>query len=98
VSTEGSPKWWILYLGTAIFMGLFAAESQLPLSEVEHQVIEVGMLVLAYFLGNLWLSASRRGLLHDSYRDYRGVTKHTQIESMSATDTTSSHRNRNKAH
>ena len=97
MSTGGGPKWWILYLGTAVFMGLFVAEGQLPLSETEHRVIEVGMLLLAYFLGNLWLSANRRGLLRDSYREYRSLTKRTRTEPTLVKDTATSHRNGNKA-
>lgn len=96
MSTESGPKWWVLYLGVGVLMGLFVAEGQLPLSETEHRVIEVGMLLLAYFLGNLWLSANRRGLLRDSYREYRSLAKRTRTEPTLVKDTATSRRNRNK--
>ncbi len=69
----GGPKWWRLYLLFVLFVGAGLGEAQLPLPEIAHRVIEVGLVVGLYFLAVRWLKANEVAMLHESMRQHRDV-------------------------
>ena len=53
--TSGGPKWWLLYLGLAVFMILFIGEMEFPLPEIGHREVEVVLVLAAFGLTHQWL-------------------------------------------
>ncbi len=71
METSGGPKWWLLYLGLAIFMILFIGEIKLPVPEIEHRVVEVVIVLAAFGVTHQWLNANASELLYRSRRKTR---------------------------
>ena len=69
--TSGGPKWWLLYLGLAVFMILFIGEIELPLPEIGHREVEVVLVLAAFGLTHQWLNANASELLYRPRRKTR---------------------------
>ena len=57
------PKWWQVYIMLPLLVGLFYPEMQLPLTQTEHTVAELGILALIYVCMQLWMRANRSALM-----------------------------------
>lgn len=73
--TSGGPKWWLLYLGLAIFMILFFGEVELPLPVIDHRVVEVVIILGAFGVTHQWLNANASELLYRPRRKARTPTE-----------------------
>ena len=71
METSGGPKWWLLYLGLAVFMILFIGEIELPLPEIGHREVEVVLVLAAFGLTHQWLNANASELLYRPHRKTR---------------------------
>src|SRR4051794_26849371 len=56
------PRWWQLSLLAPIMMGLLLLDTHLVLSSMEHQIIEVGVVLLMYGAMACWLWANQEAL------------------------------------
>ncbi len=54
------PKWWQLYLGLPLLLTLFIVDHQLDISVLDHQVVQIGIVLLIYGFIYVWLKANRR--------------------------------------
>lgn len=66
-----SPKWWTLYLLFGVFLGVLLLETQLPVSDTVHRILEVGPVLGFSSLINRWLKANEIALLRESMRECR---------------------------
>ena len=66
------PKWWLLYLLLPVLVGLLVIETRLPISEVGHRVVEVGIVVLVFGLIELWLRANDANIRAEQWRAAQG--------------------------
>jgi hypothetical protein len=64
------PKWWQVYLTLPFLIALFILDSRLKFSIREHQVVQIGIIVLVYGLVHLWLKANETALSNS--RQFRG--------------------------
>ncbi len=53
-----NPKWWQLYALFLVPVFLLVLERQLPLSAGDHEAAQIAIILLAYGLIYLWLSAN----------------------------------------
>ncbi len=58
------PKWWQLYIVVPLLLSLFIVDHQLNLSVLDHQVVQVGIVLLIYGFIHRWLNANRKALSH----------------------------------
>jgi hypothetical protein len=68
---ENRPKWWQLYLVLPLLIALFVVDSYLNLSELGHQVTQIGILVFVYWLVHLWLNANATALSKMDNKQFR---------------------------
>jgi len=57
------PRWWVLYLGCGVILGLFWREITIPLTQTEHTLVEIGLVLLLYGWTAVWLNANAGALL-----------------------------------
>jgi len=65
------PKWWILYLLFGVFLGVLLLETQLPVSDTVHRILEVGPVLGFCGLIDRWLKANEIAMLRESLREHR---------------------------
>jgi hypothetical protein len=69
------PAWWLLFLSPFITFGLFVLEMQLSLSETEHRLLEL-LILLGVFGGIwLWLKANTRALILEDMERWQTASK-----------------------
>jgi hypothetical protein len=66
------PKWWLLYLLLPVLVGLFVIESKASISDADHRVVEVGIVLLVFGLFELWLRANDANLRAQQWRAQQG--------------------------
>jgi hypothetical protein len=65
---KSHPSWWQLYVLGLAMIGLLVLWASDPLPEGGHEVAEIGTVLLACGLVELWLRANRSALLRVSRR------------------------------
>ena len=58
-----NPKWWQVYLSLPLLVGLFWLEMQIPLTDAENVIAQLGIVFLTCGLVELWLRANRSALM-----------------------------------
>lgn len=58
------PKWWQLYLTFPLLIGLFLMDHKLRISAREHEVVQIGIILLIFGLVYLWIRANSTALSH----------------------------------
>ena len=66
------PKWWLLYLLLPVLVGLLVIEIRIPISEMGHRVVEVGIVLLVFGLIELWLRANDANIRAGQWRAAQG--------------------------
>lgn len=66
------PKWWLMYLLLPVLIGLLVIEIEIPISEVGHRVVEVGIVVLIFGLIELWFRANDANIRAGQWRATHG--------------------------
>ncbi len=59
-----NPKWWQVYLGLPLLVGLFWLEMQIPLTDTENVIAQLGILCLIFAFMQVWIRANRSALMH----------------------------------
>jgi hypothetical protein len=65
------PKWWQVYLTFPLLIALFMFDHNLKLSERGHVAVQIGILLLVYWLIRLWLKANAAALSEMDQKQYR---------------------------
>ena len=84
------PSWGLLYLVTALLMGLILIELRLPLSKTGHRVVEVGTVLLIYGFVLLWLKGNEVALLREEREKWRSSLQDA-LKPLSPQSISSSH-------
>jgi hypothetical protein len=71
-SNYARPKWWQVYLTFPLLMVLFMLDHRLKLSTREHEVVQIGILILVYGLIHLWIWANAKALSAIDRAQYGG--------------------------
>ena len=66
------PRWWLLYLLLPVLVGLLVIEIKIPISEVGHRIVEVGIVVLIFGLIELWLRGNDANIRAGQWRAAQG--------------------------
>ncbi len=66
------PNWWLLYLLLPVLVGLLVIETKVPISEVGHRVVEVGIVLLVFGLIELWLRTNNTRIQAEQWRAAQG--------------------------
>jgi hypothetical protein len=64
------PKWWQLYLIFPLLIVLFILEHQLKVSTPEHQVLQIGIILIVYGLIYWWIKANSAALSRMDQEQY----------------------------
>lgn len=57
------PKWWLLYAGAAVVLGVMWIEAKEPFSQANHTWIEAGLVIVLFGLTFAWLNANEVAIL-----------------------------------
>lgn len=76
--TQG-PKWWQVYVGLPLLVGLFWPEMSLSLTETGHIVAQLGILFLIFGFMQVWIRANRSALMGLDAEEGKGQFKICQI-------------------
>ena len=63
MSARPKPQWWLLYAVIPLMIVLFALESQMHGSLIEHRVMEFGIVLLTFGLMAMWVRANEAALI-----------------------------------
>lgn len=66
------PKWWQLYLTLPLLIVLFLLDQRLRISTREHEVVQIGIVLIVYGLIYWWLKANSGALSHKDRQQYYG--------------------------
>ena len=66
------PKWWQLYLTLPLLIVLFLLDQRLRISTREHEVVQIGIVLIVYGFIYWWLKASSGALSHIDRQQYNG--------------------------
>ena len=61
-SNYARPKWWQLYLTFPLLVVLFILEARLKISQLGHELLQLGILLLVYGLIHFWLKSNAKAL------------------------------------
>jgi hypothetical protein len=61
-SPNAGPKWWQVYLTFPLLIALFILDHQLKISPREHQVLQIGIVLVVYGLISWWIKANSRAI------------------------------------
>ena len=61
-SSNARPKWWQLYLIFPLLVVLFILEARLKISQLGHELLQLGILLFVYGLIHFWLKANAKAL------------------------------------
>ena len=82
MSGNTKASWWLLYLMVGFFIVLCVLQQQLPVADIVHRLIEIGLVLIMYSQVHRWLKANEHGLLAESRRKYpSSIHNRTTIES-----------------
>jgi len=70
-SQNTRPNWWQLYLTFLLLIVLFIVDSRLKISTREHQVVQIGIVLLVYGLMYLWVRSNARALRQMDRQQYQ---------------------------
>ncbi len=73
------PKWWQVYLTFPLLIALFILDNRLKISAREHQVVQIGIILLVYGLVHLWLKANAAALSNMDQQKFHGTVSVTRI-------------------
>jgi hypothetical protein len=73
------PKWWQVYLTLPLLIALFILDNRLKISAREHQVVQIGIILLVYGLVHLWLKANAAALSNMDQQKFHGTVSVTRI-------------------
>jgi hypothetical protein len=73
------PKWWQVYLTLPLLIALFILDNRLKISAREHQVVQIGIILLVYGLIHLWLKANAAALSNMDQQKFHGTVSVTRI-------------------
>jgi hypothetical protein len=93
-SNTSHPKWWQLYLVFPLLIALFAVDTQLQLSTIGHQAIQIGAVLLIYRLVHAWLKANARTLSAMDRTQLNGKIRVIEIQPYQLPMTNNDHRTR----
>jgi hypothetical protein len=69
------PSWWLLYLSPLILIGLFVLEMRLSLSDTDHRLIELIILLVVFGGIWIWLKANTGALIHEDRERWRAASR-----------------------
>jgi hypothetical protein len=67
------PSWWLLYLSLPMIIGLFLIEMRLSLSDTEHRLAELIILLAVFGSIWLWLRANTGALIQEDLESWRAA-------------------------
>jgi hypothetical protein len=59
------PSWILLYFLVALLFSLFVIEVRLTMSGVAHRVVEIGIVLVIYYLVWLWVKANDAAMIQE---------------------------------
>ena len=84
-SSNARPKWWQIYLTLPLLIALFVLDHRLKISPREHQVVQIGIILLVYGLIYWWIKANSGAISRmDQQHDYgRVIVVQTPLSEIS---------------
>jgi hypothetical protein len=78
-SKNSRPKWWQLYLTFPLLIVLFVLDARIKLSARGHQVVQIAIVLLVFWLIHLWMKANSLALSRMDHEQYYGDITAFQI-------------------
>ena len=70
-TADTGPKWWQLYLTFPLLIALFMLDAHLNISTLEHQAVQIGIILLVCGLMYMWVNANAAALLKIDRSEHR---------------------------
>lgn len=90
-SKDSCPKWWQLYLTFPLLIVLFVLDARIKLSTRGHQVVQIAIVLLVFWLIHLWMKANSPALSRMDHEQYYGNIMVFQIPPYQLSDSEEKH-------
>ena len=61
-TAKQTPQWWQLYLIVPLLIALFVIDGRLQISAGGHQAVQIGIVLVVYWVIHRWLKANEHAL------------------------------------
>lgn len=75
------PNWLVLFLVITPVLGVLWLEAREPLSQVDHKIVEIGLVVLLYGIVAVWLKANEHIVMFDEHQKRQRQDQHLPTRS-----------------